>query len=176
MLRKLVRKLNLAKSGTASMPDYKIESEADRNKREVEFKTTLGNIEALLVDYFRLLRNAAVHAKTLSAEVEFYDAYVLRARAAVQRQYRIQPSHPSAITVADMILCSKILQTVARTLCTLVFPSIQDDVLQVLIKRFARYNDPARRRHAIISALSTDFLLDPSEAEAYVNAYLGRLA
>jgi hypothetical protein len=168
MLRKLVRKLNLAKSGAQEMPNYKKESSDDRDKREAEFRNTIGCIEALLMDYFRLLRNAAVHANAMSVAFKCYEEDVVQELAKIEKNYRIHPSIPSDVSVTDMILCSKVLQNVARRLCIMVRPNVKDEILPHLQARFARYNNPVRQRNAIIGALCTDYLLALSEAEVYV--------
>lgn len=168
ILRKLVRKLNLVKSCAQGMPDYKKESNEDRNKREKEFRDTIGGIETILMDYFRLLRNAAVHANGMSDASKHYEESVVQELVNIRKNYRVHPSMPSGISVTDMILCSKVLQNVARVLCIMVRPNVEQEILPYLQARFARFNNPARRRNAIVGALQTDYLLEQSEAEMYV--------
>jgi hypothetical protein len=168
MLRKLVRKLNLAKSGALAMPNYKTELIEDRYKREKEFQDTVGCIEAVLMDYFRLLRNAAVHANAMSAASEYYEKKVVQQLEKIRKNYRMQVSMPSEISVTDMILCSKVQQSVARRLCIIVRPNVKDEIVPHLQAKYARYDNPVRRRNAIVGALRTDYLLEPDEVDVYI--------
>lgn len=172
-LRRIVRKLQLIYSGADAMPNYKDESEHAIQTREAHFASTLGRIEALLADYYRLVRNAAVHADAIYPAETLYQERLdhQEEKERIARHYRHQPGSPASISINDMVLYSKILQTVARKLIVLVRPDIRKDVLPYLRDEYtARYRNPVRRRNAIIGALRTDYLLDMDTARVYADA------
>ena len=64
---------------------------------------------------------------------------------------------------ADVLQCSKSLQSLARALCRALIDKPR--LIRILERRF-RALAPARRRNAAISALTQEYLLDATEAQA----------
>lgn len=141
------------------------------------------------MEYYRLVRNSAVHVDTdRIAETYYRDHFISAVQEEAQkdataeqgkppkitlekieRLYKARPASVRTISIADMILYSRAMQSVARKLLIVARPDIETEVLPVLRKTVSRYQSPDRRRKALIGALCTDYLLDAQEAQAYLD-------
>lgn len=186
LLRRLVRKLNLLNHGQQVPSTYENESAQNKAQREEVFCSTIGRVEAYLMEYYRLVRNAAVHMDIDRIAETYYRDHFVDTRQGrpkkgakdaqqplkielekIERLYKGRPAGAGAISIADMILYSRVMQSVARKLLIIARPDIETEVLPFLQKKALRYRSADRRRKAIIGALCTDYLVDITEAQAY---------
>lgn len=178
-LRRLVRKIQLIESGANSIPVYKGETSQAIEIREKHFVSTLGRIETMLADYYRLVRNAAVHADAIQPAINHYEQNVAcrEEKNRIAKHYRHCPAPPKSISISDMVLYSKVLQRIAQKLVILVRPDIKEEIVPYLYEKYrARYRNPDRLKNAIIGSLRTDFLVDEETASRYVRERLCSLA
>ncbi|MFO0608304.1 MAG: hypothetical protein U0324_34375 [Polyangiales bacterium] len=189
MLRRLVRKLVLLANKQELPLSYKDENERDAALREEIFCSTVGNVETHLMEYYRLVRNAAVHADIDRIAENYYKAHFASMQSTrnqtestleqgepqrftpekLTRLYKAKPSSVNAISIEDMILYSRVMQKVTRALLVMARPDIETEILPVLRKSFSRFESEERRRKAIVGALCTDYLLDANVAKEYAS-------
>lgn len=182
MLRRVIRKLWLA-NNQQRMPDsYKDESDEAKAQREENCRSMAGSIELSLLEYYRLVRNAAVHADidqiastyyrdhfadTSNQRVKQHNTNSTVTLDRIERLYKAKPSRADQISINDMILHSRVIQKISQVLLTAARPDIRTDVLPTLRKSFSKYQNAQRRQRAIANALRTDYLLDAADALEY---------
>lgn len=170
-LRKLIRKIYLIESGADSIPVYKGETKEAIEIREKQFVSTLGRIETLLADYYRLVRNAAVHANAIQPAISHYEQNLAcrEEKDRIARHYGYCPAPPNSISINDMVVYSKVLQKIAQRLVILACPDIKEEIVPYLYEKFrVRYRNPDRLKNAIIGSLRSDYLVDKETASRYV--------
>ncbi len=175
-LRRLVRKIQLIESEADGIPSYKDETKHDIEIREKHLVLTLGRIETLLADYYRFVRNAAVHAGAIQPAKVHYEQHLSRReeKDRIAKYYRYCPAPPQSISIGDMVLYSKVLQGIAQKPVILVRPDIQKDIVPYLYDAYrVRYRKPGRLKNAIIGSLRTDYLVDTETACKYANEVAG---
>jgi hypothetical protein len=175
-LRRLIRKIQLIESEADGIPSYKDESRTAIETREEHLASTLGRIEALMADYYRLVRNAAVHADAIQPAKSHYEQHLSckEEKDRIARHYGYCPAPPQSISINDMVLYSKVLQKIAQKLVVLARPDIQKDIVPYLYSAYqVRFHRAGRLKNAIIGSLCTDYLVDKETARRYAGEVAG---
>jgi hypothetical protein len=178
-LRRLVRKIQLIESEVDRIPSYRDETRHVIETRETHLASTIGRIEILLADYYRLVRNAAVHADAMQPAKAHYMQFLScdQEKERIARHYGYYPAQPQSISIDDMVLYSKVLQRVAQKLVIFARPDMQREIVPYLYNAFqVRYHKPGRLKNAIIGSLRTDYLVDNETACRYADEWLDSLA
>jgi hypothetical protein len=169
-LRRIVRKIQLIEDKAKSTPNYNRETDSQKKLREDYLEAKIGVATTALMDYFRAIRNAAVHFDKSESTKRIFKERVDPQLDCIYTSFKLKPSPPDELINSDTILYSKLLQNVAETLCRMSEPDIENDVLPLLRVKFSRYGNANRRRNAIIGALRSDYLLDTATAERYADS------
>lgn len=126
------------------------------------------------VDYYRLVRNAELHARSIDEKDRSpEEAHRSLPSDIIFKQYKRRPSAPSAINFHDVLLCSLALQDMVRRLSA-GFLGVERHVVPHLNKAFGALPEK-RRANAGLAFCEQELLLDEHEAKSVI-ASLGWLA
>jgi hypothetical protein len=121
-------------------------------------------VSIAIFDYYRSIRNTELHAlrhDELGANFAKIDLTACRA------EYGEVPSAPARVRFKDIVLASKVIQSIARSLCRAIFDP-QRDLKAELVKRFGALS-AERRRNGARAALAQDYLLDDTAIDVLLD-------
>ncbi|WP_147445256.1 hypothetical protein [Corallococcus sp. CA053C] len=142
------------------------------DRANVGGEKALGHFRMVLMDFFRLARNCAVHPIGERYEDYFEKSHsrITECAEQIKNTYDTIPSQFVRFGIKELILYSRTIKDVALLLCLLARP---DDALlrrAVNHKRFNKFNNKERKRNAMIGELCTKYGLDKAEAAIVIDS------
>lgn len=105
----------------------------------------VGDERYLLLDYYRLLRNAFVHGAAERAELERLFEGVRKYRPLVAEEYGLNaPNHYDSLSYDDYMLATRVMKYLATDFCRLAEPSTAQEIISLLQSQIGSPRDPIR--------------------------------
>lgn len=134
----------------------------------------IGEAAFATVDYYRLVRNAELHARHVEDRDRSPDeAHQSLPIDSIVREYKRRPSTPLEIQFSDVLLCSLALQDMVRRLCAGLL-GVDNHIIPHLLKAFGVL-PKKRRANAAFAFCQQELLLDEHQAKSVIES-IGWLA
>lgn len=103
----------------------------------------VGEERYLLLDYYRMLRNAFVHGAAERARLEQLFEGVQKYRGLVAEEYGlVAPNHYDSLSYDDYLLATRVMKYLATDFCRLVVPTQSKEIISLFQSRIGTPRDP----------------------------------